>query len=69
MLAEQGIDPSQQEAEKKTALLLGDVAKEDKDLQIIIRTARVLIDIGEPLQASVMLADCISTLTRRCVDQ
>ena len=55
--------------EPKPELLLGELMKEDRDLQTVLKTARALMDVGEPLQASELLADCIALLARRWKDR
>lgn len=72
LLAKQSTNEGDQATETKEqqeALLLGDLSKEDQDLKNVLRTARVLMEVNEPLQASEMLADCITHLTRRWQDR
>lgn len=55
--------------EQKPALLLGDLQKVDRDFQTVMKCAEILMDINEPLQASEMLAECITLLATKSNDR
>lgn len=71
LLAKQSLDGggAERPAVETAALMLGDLSKGDRDLRDVLKTARVFMDVGEPLQASEMLADCITHLTRKWQDR
>ena len=71
-LQEQNInadEPAVQPEEKESSLLLEELLKSERDFQTVVKASKVLIDINEPLQASEMLADCITFLARRWKDR
>ena len=71
-LQEQNInaeEPVAHPEEQTSQLLIDELLKNDRDFQTVVKASKVLIDINEPLQASEMLADCITFLARRWKDR
>ena len=67
--AEEPIKEPELPKEQKASLLMEEILKNDRDFQTVVKASKVLIDINEPLQASEMLADCITFLARRWKDR
>lgn len=72
LLAEHDIgedQSSQEPSGEQPKLILGGITKDDRELQIVVKTAKVLVANNQPAQAVELLGDCITGLMRRCIEK